>query len=322
MERLRASLSLQIPSALLPSTRAPGLPDSDSQQSLEEEEEGLVLRPVSAYGRSTSGPAAAAVGRQPAPAPAGPPHRSATFPAGTKPAAATVAVRVDAAGSAAPPQQGCSAAAEQAPAAERVGSRQPELGIAVGGAAAATRAGQAPAAPSSLPSEPSTAAAPSARGASHGALSPVPPSERYSEEFEADDDSRSQAPSASSPGAASSTAAAPSLARLAARPASAAVGRVGAGVSPARSPSARHLSRSGSARPGYLAPTAAIEAKRAAPPASAPGSRPGSASPSKQPAQCAAAGEQGAGWDGMLSSAANHRPCCAAGGRAGGAQAA
>ncbi len=283
MERLRASLSLQIPSSLLPSSRAPGLPDSDSQDSLEE---GLTLRPVTTYGRSTSGPAAATGSKTPLQGPGGAPQRSVTFPAGGKAAAPAVAVLVEATSAGDHLQQAPTAAAA-APAADvqRVGSRQPSHGS---GSSASSEAGDAvtttPAAPTAVASEQSVELA-SAPSAGQGAFSPQPASERYSEAFEADDDSRSQAPTVS-PGGASRSSPARSAGKPAVRPASAAVGRTGSVLSPARSPAARQLSRSSSARPGYLASTATMEAKRGTPTASAPGSRPASASPSKQPARC------------------------------------
>lgn len=283
MERPRASLSLQIPSSLLPSSRAPGLPDSDSQDSLEE---GLTLRPVTAYGRSASGPQALAAGRAPPQGPAGAPQRSVTFPTGGKTAAAAVPVHVDATGGGSRGQQAPTAAlTTAATTVQRVGSRQPSNGSAGGGSSSGTTPGDADAAPLAAPpaaaSEASAGLA-SASSASQRAFSPPPASERYSEEFEAEDDSRSQAPT--SPAAPSSSGTAPhSTCRPAARPASAAVG---SGSSPARSPAARQLPRSGSARPGYLSSTAAMEAKRGTPAASTPSSRPGSASPAKQPARC------------------------------------
>lgn len=281
MERLRTSL-LQIPSSLLPSSRAPGLPDSDSQDSLEE---GLTLRPVTAYGRSTSGPAVATGGTTSPQGPGGAPQRSVTFPAGGKAAAPAVAVRVDATSAGGRPELIPDAAAAPAAALQRVGSRQPSHGSGSSGSSAAGETVTiTPAATTTAASEQSVELA-STPSAGQGAFSPQPASERYSEEFEADDDSRSQAPTAS-PGGASGSSPGRSERKPVARPASAAVGRSGSVLSPARSPAARQLSRSSSARPGYLASTATMEAKRGTPTASAPGSRPASASPSKQPARC------------------------------------
>lgn len=282
MERPRASLSLQIPSSLLPSSRAPGLLDSDSQDSLEE---GLTLRPVTAYGRSASGPPASTASRAPPQGPAGVPQRSVTFPTGGKTAAAAVSLHVDAtSGGSHGPQAPTAVLTTAATTVQRVGSRQPSSGSAGGGSSSGSTAGDAAAAPPAAASEASAGLA-SAPSASQRALSPQPASERYSEQFEAEDDSRSQAPT--SPGVPSSSGTAPrSTCRPASRPASAAVGRTGSGSSPARSPAARQLPRSGSARPGYLSSTAAMEAKRGTPAASKPSSRPGSASPAKQPSRC------------------------------------
>lgn len=278
MERLRASLSLQIPSSLLPSSRAPGLPDSDSQDSLEE---GLTLRPVTAFGRSTSGPAAATASRPQLQGPVAEPQRSVTLPAGGKPADADIAVHVNGAGGGAGSQQAPPAASPV----QRAGSRQPSHGTM--SSCSNSMAGDPAVGSPSAASEPS-AEPTSAPSASHGAFSPQPASERYSEEFEAEEDSRSQPAATVSPGATSSShnPAPRSAGRPAARPASAAVGRTGSSLSPARSPSVRQLSRSGSSRPGYLSPAAAKEVKRGTPTASVPSSRPASASPSKQPARC------------------------------------